>query len=349
MASRKNSINTVTNNAKEECIELFVPDTISESVDFLLPEDQINIELSPRPLAANVQDLVHKSGPLYLATCLDEFSRKCMAIAVARDSPAFVDLDKTIPEVEGEEEEKPHPVAILKCYCPGYEHWMSTFNRAPQPDIKRLLSGEVVTDSNILIRINKCEVRQKPSDVFEPIFGSACLYVLFGDELLRISESFHFDATPPKVRNAYRFAYETPGLGSDASFISGNSLSFNVADGTGEKSVHLNKFMTVIPEELRSFGVYLIIQLSKVMTTDSEKAVSAYLLKGVAPDLKKHKDAAVRLCRFRQPFGISISKVFDESGNIGGGHSTAEVTAPVYAFRSCCSDSALCQASFNLF
>ncbi len=188
-----------------------------------------------------------------------------------------------------------------------------------------------------MIKVKKCQINQK---VFEPIFGSICLYTFLGDDLLRISETFHFDGTPESIRKQYAWAYIPQEEGSSeggAQSLSGTSV--NVADGSGAQT-HMNMFNATIPDELRDKDLFLVVQLSKILSTDADKAVAPYYQRGALPDLEKHKEACRRLAKFRQPVAMGVARIND---CLQGGKS--EVRCPMYVQKLCVSEGFIASVS----
>lgn len=337
----------VADDNLEQVIEELAPDVVTESSDFLLPEDQVNVETIPTTKALPFSDNVFDNGPLFLSTIADELSRRYIFASVAKESTDAIDLDKSLPsldEVNGDYLVAENPQSILKCYNPSYSQWFSSFRKVPR-DFKPFLSGEVATDSNLLIRVNKCEVRSKPSEFFEPLFASATLYSTINEEFHRISETFHFDLTPNKIRKEYSFAYtrdenKFPSLPS-------KGTCFSVADASGGADPHLCMFLALIPEEIKFTTVYLVIQINKVLTTDGDKAIAPYLPRAAPPaELKKAKVSAERLRTFRQPIGIGAVKLYDENSQLQVG-APLNSTVQVYSHKVCCNDAAIFQVFQN--
>lgn len=316
----------------------------SEASTFLLPEDQVESKLLPRIISPTVTRYVLKSGPLYLTTCYEEFSRRFITIEVAmnqekdKDKPqqvlGYIDLEKVTTQDDPQTSSKQThitkqivaPQEVLQSYQPGYDYWLSTF-RKHYPENKVHMLTPSYYDFSMLLKIHKCAIKQKP---FEPIFGSVCFYAFINDEFHRVTESFYFDATQESVRRSFKRAY-APGGNTDTDF------SYSVADVTGTHS-HLNMFAMNLPKELRNGELYMVIQLSKILSSDPDKALLPYLSKGTLPsDQQKHRDACERLSHFRQPLGFSVSKLFDENGKLlipWMGRNAL----PVYAQRVCLND-----------
>lgn len=309
----------------------FTPSTESEVSGFLLPEDEVEVKILPRfdqtdPNATS--NFKFKDRPLYLSICYDEFSRNFITYEVGKTSSPTVDLDSTTVNMDADDEVVPH--MVLKHYNPGYEYWTSTFRSTPK-DIKHHLTGHVPRDVNYMIRINNCVMKNNVK-AFEPLFGCATLYTFIGEEIYRISESFHFDLTQQPIRKDYKDVY---GVDDDAE-IGTVGNSYQVGDGTGGDNAHLNNYLITIPEELKRKDIFIVIQVTKVLTTDADKALAPYAAKASPPDPRLHKEAVDRLSNFRQPLGFAVKKLSDEGGR-------SDISCILLAQKACISDSGLGQ------
>lgn len=318
--------------------DAFTPSTESEASGFLLPEDELEVKILPRfDLAdpnTNAGDIKFKDRPLYLSICYDEFSRNFITYEVGKRYPPTIELDSTTVNMDADDEVVPH--MVLKHYNPGYDYWTSTFRSAPK-DIKHHLTGHVPHDSNYMIRVNNCTMKNNVK-AFEPLFGCATLYTFIGEDIYRISESFHFDLTQQPIRKDYTEVY---GVDQNADFgPQGNS--FQVGDGTGGDNAHLNNYLITIPEELKRKEIFLVIQVTKVLTTDADKALAPYAAKSSPPDIRVHKEAVDRLSSFRQPLGFAVKKLPEEGGR-------SDLSCLLLAQKACISDAGLGQVSSTHF
>ena len=319
---------TVPDNNKASRSRLDSP-VISESTSFLLPEDQVSVDLVHRCPDEEISEYVFKQDPLYLSTCYDEFSRHFPTINISKSSLVSVPLVKydissgtiVAPNLlhaaqngnpshgsavnSSATSSTPVPAGvdnILVHYYPALVEWYSTFRKVPV-DNAHLLSGKVSSDVNLLIRLRSCTARQK---CFEPIFGSAFLCAIVDDELIRITESFSFDATPLPARKQYASVYteiehDDAPLPSTPDYA---GTSVNVYDASGAQ-IHIHMLNATVPEEFSFRDVFLVAQLSKVLTSDADRAIAPYFPRAAAPpDLAKHREACDRLARFRQPLAL---------------------------------------------
>ncbi len=312
----------------EHYIDKFSPIVEPESSDYLLPEDQLKVENETRVCTSEISKCEYRSGPSYLSSCYDEFSRHYISVNIAKSSPSVIQPIKFDSDANDEQSTSS---SILQQYHPGYSEWASTFRKVPL-DLRHLISGKVVSDTNLVVKLKKCQINQK---IFEPLFGSICVYTMIGDELQRISETFYFDATPESVRKLYSFAYLPESLQEAPSDFAGNSV--NVGDGTGS-GLHMNMFCATLPEELRSKDIFLVMQLSKILSTDADKAVAPYYARGGVPDIDKHRESCKRLFRFRQPVALGVVRINE---CLSGGKT--EVKFPLYAQKLCVSEGFIAQ------
>jgi hypothetical protein len=296
----------------------YKPKIVNESSDFHLPEDQITVNIDSRELKSTVQLFRDKvlsfefavGSPPYFWTCYDEFSRNYLTLLVSKQKEALIALIEN--EDVSDYTRDPLSRNVLQFYNPSCSSWFSTFNKVPK-DARHLLCGRVASDINILLKLNQCVIATKS---FEPLFGSMCLYTIVNDELVRITENFYFDATEESIREKFSTLY------GKAEFIKKheNHQAIHIADGSGF-GTHLNTFNLTIPEEFRNKkkDVFLIAHINKILSTDESKASKPYktTTDKNAERETKHFERCVRLKKFRQPIGIAVTKLIDESGKNG--------------------------------
>lgn len=317
-------------------IEDLAPDLVPESPAFLLPDNDLAVETIQRHNQVSLPEQVFTSGPLFLSTCYDEFSRKYIVTSTSKESSDTLELDKTTPDPTKDESFLvTDPQSVLKFYSPNLQRWYSTYRKVPR-DLRPILSGEVAADTNILIRINLADIKLKAT--FEPIFVTACLFAFVGDELHRLSESFAFDLTPKEVKRQFPFVYESSASSSPVS-------SETDSNGSPAFDDKVFMYMAMLPEELKNLPVYLVLQLNKVLSTDAEKAVAPYFPKAQIPEVKKHLVSAERLARYRQPIGIGVVKLERDKMRVGA---QINVTIPTFCLRTCCNDNGLAQVSSTI-
>ena len=337
---------------------------------FLLPEDQVTVELLQRLPENEIRDYVYKPSPLYISSCYDAYSRNYTTISIGKGLAPTIALAKFGTEgtlapntghlssadmaesgfspgaeslVKETSEERflttsDIDMKVLQPYCPSLSDWYSTFRSVPDENA-HLLSGRVSSDSNVLFKFSKLQTKQKP---FEPLFGSVTVYAIIDDEIHRITESFHFDATQGQLRQYYGTCYvDSEGAELHPSAVKNFNFTgtcINVADASGDRT-HMHMCNVQIPEEFRYRDLFLVVQLSKIMSCDNEKATAPYYPRAVAPELAKHKESCERLSKYRQPVGLGIVRVNDESGRLLGASSNmGELTVPIYAQKVCLSD-----------
>lgn len=289
--------------------------------DILQLEDRLEIKVEQRTKGYHGVEDPAVQPPLYFSTCLNEFSRCYNTVNIAPSLPPtqevvdatynashlrFPQVDESNEIEETLPESKPVPhVRILQSYRPEYKGIPSNFRKIPMEN-RHLLSDFGATDLNLLVRIGPGnKVSQSNRVVFEPIFGSVTLYCLMKhqteDELHRISETFHFDATPAPLRGTFRNVYNM----DDPNFAI-------------DPPTNVSSCLFKIPNILRNNTFYLVIQLSKVLTNEPEKAILPYasgeksaltLNKATMAYTSRIEEYCKRLARFRQALGVKIIKV----------------------------------------
>ena len=304
--------------------DLALPMFKVESDHFQLPENLLSVQVKPSNRQLYMADTISNlfRCPLYLVTSFDEFSRDFCIMSIGET------LSPTIPTIEYNPEfshaikfpdllndtfepffddeklmRSTHsyfrvkPTRILHHYNPGYNTWNSNF-RVTLPELKNLFIEKPISDTNILLKISSCAAKNS----FEPLFGTLALYLVRNEELIRLSESFHFDITPDPIKEKYAEVYRLD-------LIPGNDVN---ALANAIKTCLIR-----VPEDLqRDQDLYVVITVSKVLSGDTEKSVAPYL-RGAAPALSKHEEQCNRLALFRQLVGLGIVKVFDENGCVG--------------------------------
>ena len=312
----------------------FSPLRSSENGGFLMPEDQLEIKVYHRPNGQSAKTFEFRNIPCYLSLCYEELTRHYLAVTGGGKSSETkqqeIPLDHNCEDYEGEEVDVA-PNTIMKCYNPGFGQWNATFKFAPK-NTRHIFHGYIHTDFNYLIRfVNFSSKNQK---MFEPLFGSACLYTFIRDELHCISESFYFDATSEEHRYHYRNIYIPLVLEESTRRISFRGSSKIVADSSGGNNPHFNMFCLTIPEQLKNQDVFLIISVNKVLSSDSDKAVLPYFPRFPSPEMQEHRESCERLAKFRQPIGISVLKLNEAKRN---------ESLIVYAQKNCFGETQLAQ------
>ena len=129
-----------------------------ESSCFLIPEDQISIEIREHRNKFNLdldKELRSKKDvqlPFYLFTCYDEFTRNFITVNVGKNLSDSVPLIGYDPDIYNSENTSPTaPKSILQHYNPGFSQWYSTFRKIPY-DSQHLMSGSNHSDTNYVIK-----------------------------------------------------------------------------------------------------------------------------------------------------------------------------------------------------
>ena len=322
-----------------------------ESNYFQIPEDQISVDIksSGRQRLPTDNVLNMTKSPLYLISSLDEFTRDYCSLRVGENLPATIPVveysaymsgiikypdvlhDTFEPFLDDETllksaaaYERIKPTRILHHYHPGYPGWASTFKSSPS-ESNNLFLDKPVSDSTILLKVFSCVAKNS----FEPLFGSITLYLNKGDELIRLSENFNFDVTADATKNKYTEVYKTllssaPGEISLASMSSdeASSTSSTASSAFNSGAGAIKTCLLRIPEDLRrDQDLFFVVQLSKVLSGDADKAVAPYMPRGTPPSsaaqLQRHEEQCNRLAQYRQVVGLGIIKVYDENGCVG--------------------------------
>lgn len=308
--------------------------------------------------------------PAYMRTYFDEISRDCCVYSMAPtapnqlasapyqkyDSDACFPLNEEIVRVTAEQLKAQQPscslnlnqqkdLPILQHYHPDYSNPPSTFKREPPEGLKKVLQEEPF-HHRMLMNMGPIVMPEdgqnipafKPRIKFEPIFGSATIYAVVPsrksfdvEDLVRVTEAFHFDASEQSFKDKYPEVYHggRPDKG------------LSIPTATSDAALDLSACMFSIPVEYRKSDLFLVVQLSKVLTGDGDRAVAPYLRSSGIPEATKHEDSCRRLHHFRQPLAISIWKIFDDAGNMTPSpryNMRNMLTLHFYCMRSCIND-----------
>ena len=260
----------------------------------------------------------------------DEFTRNYCTFSVAKSAPTtvpicqydagsssvrFPDLDESTAAHSEESLLKQNSSGdegtsqfsssrILHHYHPGYCGWLSTYKRSP-PETKNLLGDRPSTDSYLFVKVNSIRCRYP----FEPLFGSLCLYYLNGEEFHRVSESFYFDLTSPEHTKRFPEIYQ-----ATLEEIPDISKDDHVRQ---DPATILKTCVFSVPADLKCTYLFLVWQLQKVLTADTEKALAPYgTSRTNLPETSRHDEAIKRLYKYRQALGFGVARVYNEQRQV---------------------------------
>jgi hypothetical protein len=245
-----------------------------EGDDYKTPENEIVVDIEVRELTPHITESSTSPTPAYLNTCYDEFSREFCSYSIADSSLNNVSLvsyedtmkNDTIlfPDEKKESNQKSNDKLnrhiFLQHYHPYYPRWSSTFKHSPLDTRHMLATGPRIinTDNHILFEINPIYGTKAE---FEPIFGSMILYTFINDACVRLSESFHFDCTARNIKNKFRDVYNSEDIDKN---------------NPSEFFIPTNLSLFTIPEEFHNKDVFVVIQLTKVLTGERISCICMY-------------------------------------------------------------------------
>lgn len=200
------------------------------------------------------------------------------------------------------------------------------------------------------------------------------------EEAVKVTETFHMDPSPKSLRNTYSEVYDYPAIAASmaaadaaahvvatelnalvTSALSDAPASLNLSDISNLEqpkssaststagSVKFDPALDVaaclfsIPPYYDRSSLFLVTQLSKVLTCDAEKAVSMYA-KASSSDVRQTEEQSRRLPQYRQPVAISVFKIFDEKQAVAKTakmHIRDALVLPFYAQKSSLNDAQL--------
>jgi hypothetical protein len=336
--------------------------------EIILMENQLQIDLVDRTASYFHENINELTDSVYCHAVYEEYYRKYETVSIAPNAPPTLEccdyhnMNASLlrfPDVEESNtiEETPPPSAIAPP-----EHTRVLHNYHPiglsQPSVYRKVpTGNQYLVDNCTLGYTKLLVSIAPklkltskNKILEPIFGTVSLYCLNkrgdGGDLVKIAETFNFDSTPNDIRHNFQHIYRA-NTSNDKSLTESNlPLHFNPIG-------NISKCLFSFPSELLlSQDLFLVIELSKVLTGDPDKSLLPY----VNPDKKNIfggnnmetnslQETCTRLRKFRQPLGISVMKVFND-GQIFQNHTTPGASfLPVSALKYCLSDAGLKQVT----
>lgn len=341
-------------------------------------ERRLDIRVDPNTSKSHIaiEDSDDPYPSLYFRTCLEELTRNYLCYTVAaEDSPTLEMQDSKpkntaslrFPSVEQldalevsssktdgksctkeEEKEASNKSRFLCVYHPHASPQLSNFRRVPL-DSKQIVGDWSCGYTKLLVNIGpKFKVRYNKHVFFEPLFGSVSLYSInkkIDTDITKITESFHFDATPPSLRDSYGKVYKTD-LDPDDCGKDNEGKEKEVEPQAVNPLSECSRCLFCIPTSiLDTHDIFLVVQLSKVLSGEPDKALVPY----ISPDRKSlmgnsssdtqlsHAMASCnRLHRFRQPVGLSAVKVFNSDGTVNS--EKVGLVAPVYSMKHCCND-----------
>lgn len=347
-------------------------DFVVDSEDFYFNKSELVVKIEPRhrqPLRLNDEIRL----PPYMHTCIEELSRDCCVYYMAPSAPNEISTEKytrdepdgcfplneeavrvTMDQLKAQQPMEsvlpPKDIPLLQHYHPEYANPQSTFKRSPPDQLRKILLEEPF-NFNMLLNLGPIVLLDdgqranafKSRIKFEPVFGTATIYAavpsrrsLDVEDLVRVTESFCFDATEKAFKDKYPEVY----LGGRP------EMGLPVPIAACDAALDLSACMFSIPMEFRKADLYLVLQLSKVLTGDGDKAVAPYLRSSGIPEPVKHEDSCRRLYNFRQPLAISVWKLFDENGGLlqtPRSNRPDYLTLQFYCLRSCINDVGLKQ------
>ena len=325
-------------------------------------EQQLQVDVVERTNCYN-GEAGQSLSSLYTQTCLEEYSRSYHTVSVA-PSTTYMDTMQYQPgnashlrfpdvdELSGIED-MPQPFTtglydqnrFIHNYHPESSPQVSTYRKVPSGN-KSLVDNCSYGYTKLLVSIGPKEKIKYTRQILEPIFGTACLYAMSkrgeGD-LMKLTETFRFDVTPD--RSAFRAVYAPGTAEEDTKDTKRDPIHVNPVFST-------SKCLFSFPSEYLLQDIFLVVELSKVLTGDPDKSLLPY----INPDKKgifgggaelgaaALQEACRRLHKFQQPLGISVVRVYNPDGTV---HQTVVTkgssVVPHYALKSCMNEASLKQ------
>jgi hypothetical protein len=320
-----------------------------ESSDFYLPEDQLEVDIVPRGRRLPVLESSSSPRPPYLRTCYDEFSREFITFSIAPQAtttiqtiPYNAEFAKSLnflqdPFSKNSSLANAVPTKaislqmnsrILHHFDPGYYYWPSSFRTIP-PDTSHLLDRIPSTDTNLFVKFVQYNVKEH----FEPLFGTMAIYTMVNDVCTKISENFNFDMTAQNIRVKFKEAYRIF-MEDQESNDSKKGVAHKV-----DMATQLKAFLFNLPADMRNLDIFLVVQVSKVLSGDFDKAVGPYIRSAYTNYSidSKLEETCKRLHLYRQQIAIGCTRIFDEQKRVGQPGSPV-IKFFLYGIKSCVND-----------
>ena len=305
----------------------------------------------------------NSQSSLYTQTCLEEYSRDYHTVSVAPSSTNLESIEYQadgashlrFPDADELDDMEDQPqlfkgglydqCRFIHNYHPESSPQVSTYRKVPSGN-KSLVDNCSYGYTKLLVSIGPKEKIKYSRQILEPVFGTACLYAMSkrgeGD-LMKLTETFRFDVTPD--RSAFRAVYAPGTAEEDNKDTKRNPIHVNPAFST-------SKCLFSFPSEYLLQDIFLVVELSKVLTGDPDKSLLPY----INPDKKYRfggsaeldsaalQEACRRLHKFQQPLGISVVRVFNPDGTV---YQTVVMkgssVVPHFALKSCMNEASLKQ------
>ena len=337
--------------------------------DLILMEKQLQIEKISRIKENKNKNIeINNYKNYFNKIVLEEFLRSYEIILIGLNSPSVIDTCEyhtfnssllRFPDIDEshilETNQSTSPISsstpehtrIIHNYNPLPPSQISTFRKMAVGN-KNLIDNCSIGFTKLLVSIGPKEKITYKNKFIEPIFGTVTLYALSkrGDsDLIKITETFNFDATPTDIRHTFQHVYRANSANDLTLNDSNIPLHFNPIS-------IISKCLFTFPTELqKTQDIFLVVELSKVLTGDPDRSLLPY----INPDKKyifgsssttetnSMQEICTRLRKFRQPLGISVVKVFNENQVFQNQNSPGGCVLSVFALKHCLNDAGLKQ------
>jgi hypothetical protein len=334
--------------------------------EIILMENQLQIDLVDRTATYSHENINELTDSVYCHAVYEEYYRKYETVLIAPNAPSTLESSDyhnmnasllRFPDVD--ESNTFEEIASASALVPP-EHTRVIQNYhpigLPQPSVYRKVAtgNQYLVDNctlgytKLLVSIGpKQKITSRNNKFIEPIFGTVSLYCLSkrgdGGELVKIAETFNFDATPNEIRHNFQHVYRANTVNDKSLNDTNLPLHFN--------SITTNsKCLFSFPTELLATqDIFLVIELSKVLTGDPDRSLLPYVnpdkknIFGGNSDTSSLQETCTRLRKFRQPLGISVMKVFNDGQIFQNQNSPGGCVLSVFALKYCLSDAGLKQ------
>lgn len=258
-------------------------------------------------------------------------------------NPNAVVLKEAEKDIDKDGDKESSMSSILRFYDPSFAGVPSALRKVPEMKLRRLLHPSQ-SPLDYTLHINFSVSQHQVSDLTEPVFANLALYSFNSGSgsngststISRISESLHIDLSPDHIRARFAYVYEGIDGSKDAPLsdraVPVKSEKSRTATGRDAITTTISEHCVVnLPSNIAKSELYLVVQLTKVLTPESEKTGSRLRSTREERVVTDPDEAYRRLRNFRQIVGLGVMKVYTSAEGVvaGDGDALRCIISPV--------------------
>lgn len=238
------------------------------------------------------------------------------------------------PETSTADVKKDYSSKILRLYDPSYEGISSSLQMVPNDRLRRLIHP-TQSSLDFALHINFAVSHNQIAELTEPVFANLALYSINNNSnsanlststptATRVSECLHIDLSPDHIKARFAYVYENAddlkdGPISDRA-VPIKSEKSRTATGRDAITMTINEHCFVtLPTNINKNDLYIVIQLTKVLTPENEKTGSRLRSTREERLVTDPDEAYRRLHKYRQIIGLGVMKVYPGADGIVAG------------------------------